>query len=52
MSTRSTSRRLAGLTAALVLVAGAAHAAPAPAQAAEPVVTVTATQGSAFTATD
>jgi hypothetical protein len=55
MPTHPSVRRLAGPTAALVaLVAliGIVHAPPAPAQAADPVVTVTATQGSIFTAMD
>ncbi|HWJ98128.1 MAG TPA: hypothetical protein VNQ33_08210 [Acidimicrobiales bacterium] len=52
MSARTSSRRLAALTAALLLAVGVTHAAPAPAQAADPVVTVTAANGSVFSADD
>lgn len=52
MSDRGIAHRLSALSAVLLLLAGVAHATPAPAQAADPVVTVTASQGSAISATD
>lgn len=51
MTDRRTARRLVAGAAAL-LVLGSAPAAAAPAQVAEPLVAVTASPGSAFTATD